>query len=134
MKCIWCEKRIPRGQETTEHIVPVMFGGEGHGRHCVGNERIACRACNEGRGVLTQAYVRMLQLKDYLRMVRDSRWQPDRDSAERRVARWNAKVPKLLAAQRYWQWRETQRIGWSPSADFIRFEYLDPESIESDVE
>ncbi len=49
--CHYCGKKVPPSELTMDHIVPVARGG----RSTPGNIVPCCRACNAGKGCLTQA-------------------------------------------------------------------------------
>ena len=49
--CHYCGKKVPPGELTMDHIIPVARGG----RSVKGNVVPVCASCNKAKGVLTPA-------------------------------------------------------------------------------
>ena len=92
--CVWCGRRLWRGDLTVEHVVPRSRGG-----HLTAeNALVACRSCNRRRGSRpVDAYVRdllregadvdLVALRDSLRRLSRSERRAHREAAARQLRR-----------------------------------------------
>ena len=63
--CYFCGLKIPPGELTMEHIVPLIRGG----KSSKGNVVPACRACNSKK-----KYMLPLEWDEYIRKLRQDPW------------------------------------------------------------
>lgn len=91
--CHWCGTDLNRKQATTDHVMPLSFGGEDDRRNMV----ISCRDCNATRNYISHSVL------SGTRTIRDDL----AEAVERWVSRYGASDPWLLK-----HLASLQLLGW----------------------